>query len=69
MKPQENEFLYETKYPSTSPTWYIQHASASPFKGEGTKICCELLSTKGRSTKIGSYLHTEGIYITGVEAW
>jgi hypothetical protein len=36
---------------------------------EGTKICCETLSTKGRSMKIGNYLHTEGIYITGVGAW
>jgi hypothetical protein len=69
MKPQEDEFLYESKYPSTAPTWYIQHASVSPFKEQRTKMCCEPLSTKGRSMKIGNCLHTEGIYIAEVEAW
>jgi hypothetical protein len=66
MKPQEDELLYETKYPSTSPTRSIQHASASPFNEERTKICCERLSTKGRSMKIGNCLHTEGIYIAEI---
>jgi hypothetical protein len=64
MKPQEDELLYETENPTSSPAWSYRNITFS-IQRRANKDCSELMSTKGRFMNIGNSSYTEGIPIAG----